>query len=58
LIKEGLTNPVSATYEQFISEDFDGTFERIRKPAPSFKDFLSDMKKQAKEADNDEHPYA
>jgi hypothetical protein len=58
LIKEGVTNPVGATYEQFISDDFDGTFDRIRKPAPEFKDFLNDMKKRAKEADTgDEHPY-
>lgn len=60
LIKEGVTNPVGATYEQFISEeDFDTLFENIRKPAPEFKDFLNDMKKQAKKAAeaDDGNPY-
>jgi hypothetical protein len=51
LKKEGVTNECSATYEQFVSEeDFDTVFERIRTPAPEFKDFLNDMKKQAKKA--------
>jgi hypothetical protein len=59
LIKEGV-NPVSATYEQFTSdEDFDTLFDSIRRPAPEFKDFLNDMKKQAKKAAeaDDGNPY-
>ena len=61
LKKEGVTNEVSATYEQFIAEDFDGTFERIRTPTPDFKEFLGDLKKKAKqtaEDDNGSNPYA
>jgi hypothetical protein len=51
VLKKAGTNPVSATYEQFTSEeDFDTLFETIRTPAPEFKDFLNEMKKQAKKA--------
>jgi hypothetical protein len=56
LKKVGITNPASATYEQFTSdEDFDTLFDSIRRPAPEFKDFLNDMKKRAKQDDNE--PY-
>jgi hypothetical protein len=53
------TNPVSATYEQMLAEDFDSTFENIRRPAPDFKDiFTNEMKKRAKQAaEDEEHPY-
>jgi hypothetical protein len=56
LIKEGVPNPVSATYEQFIAEDFDETFKRIRTPAPEFKDFYKHYKKAAEDVENN-HQY-
>jgi hypothetical protein len=58
LIHPQYPNPVSAIYEQML-EDFDSTFENIRRPAPDFKDiFTNEMKKRAKEAaEVEEHPY-
>jgi hypothetical protein len=59
LIHPNHSNPCGATYEQMLAEDFDTTFENIRKPAPDFKDiFTNEMKKRAKEAaEVEEHPY-
>jgi hypothetical protein len=58
MIKEGSgANPVGATYDQFIAEDFDTTFDRIRAPEPDFKDFYKNYKKAKEAAKDDEQPY-
>jgi hypothetical protein len=57
LVKPGI-NPCSVTYEQFISEeDFDSTFERIRRPVPTFNDFFRDLKTKEEQAKKDSLQY-
>jgi hypothetical protein len=58
LIKTGVQNPIAVTYEQFVSDDFDGIWNRVRAAPPKFEDFYKDMKK-AKEAaeDANHHQY-
>ena len=57
LEKEGITNPVSATLEQFLAEDFDQTFERIRAPAPKFEDWHREYNKRRQAAEEENHQY-
>jgi hypothetical protein len=57
LEKEGVSHPVSATYDQFLAEDFDSTFERINRPTPDFKDFYKEYKKAKEAAEDDHHQY-
>jgi hypothetical protein len=57
LEKEGVTHPVSATLEQFLAEDFDQTFERIRAPAPDFNNFYKEYKKAKEAAEDANHQY-
>ena len=51
LMKEGVANPCSATYEEFISDDFDGIVERKRTPPVNFDDFYKGWKKAKEAAD-------
>ena len=59
LVHPSYSNPVTATKEQMLApnEEFDSVFKEIFEPKGDFKDFLKDIKKQAKKAADDADQY-
>jgi hypothetical protein len=57
LQKEG-QHGSSVTYQDFVSEeDFEETLKRVRKPAPTFENFMNDIKERVKQNKNDVNAY-